>query len=255
VRLGHDVHGDDDAPVLVLGSSLGTTRTTWEPQLALLAQRFRVIRYEHRGHGASESVTGPSRIDDLGADVLALLDELGVGRFSYAGISLGGMVGIWLAAEQPQRLQRLAVCCTSAFPDAPVAWRERASTVRRDGLAAISGPVISRWFTPGWAAAHPDVVRRFTDEFTDEVDAEGYASCSDAIAVLDLRDRLGAVTAPTLVVAGGQDEALPLPHSETIAGGIAGSRLEVVPEAAHLATVERADLCTPLLLEHLGGTR
>jgi len=253
VLLAHDVLGDDDAPVLVLGSSLGTTKDMWQPQLDAFAQRFRVIRYEHRGHSRSPAPPGPYALDDLGADVLALLDSLGVDDFAYAGVSLGGMVGLWLAAQAPHRVRRLAVACTSALPGNPGAWHTRAAAVRAGGTAAVADAVVARWFTPAWAHEHHDEVGRFTDTFSERMDREGYAGCCEALASLDLRSRLGSVTAPTLVLAGVDDLALPPdPHSVTIAQGVPGARLQLVPDAAHLATVERADLCTPLLLDHLG---
>jgi 3-oxoadipate enol-lactonase len=255
VELGHDVHGDPDAPVLVLGSSLGTTRRMWQPQLEAFAQQFRVVRYEHRGHGESPSPLGPYRIEDLGEDVLDLLQHLEVDRFSYAGVSLGGMVGLWLASQVPDRVERLAVVCTSASPGNPAGWHERANAVRSTGMAPIAAAVIERWFTPRWSAAHADQVDGLTRDFTDAVEPEGYAGCCEALAALDLRPRLSSVAAPTLVLAGEQDLALPAePHAQVITDAVGGARLEVVDRAAHLATVERPDVCTPLLLAHLGGT-
>jgi 3-oxoadipate enol-lactonase len=255
VRLGYDLHGDADAPVLILGSSLGTTRRMWQPQqLETFAQRFRVVRYEHRGHGESPSPSGPYGIEDLGGDVLDLLGHLGVERFAYAGVSLGGMVGLWLASQVPDRVERLAVVCTSAAPGSPDAWRERAAAVRSAGMAPIARAVTERWFTPRWSTSHADPVDRLTADFTDAVDPEGYAGCCEALATLDLRPRLTSITAPTLVVAGAEDLALPPePHARVIADTVGGARLEVLDHAAHLATVERADVCTPLLLAHLGG--
>jgi 3-oxoadipate enol-lactonase len=253
-QLGYDVHGDADAPVLVLGSSLGTTRQMWQPQLAAFAQRFRVVCYEHRGHGGSPSPSGPYGIEDLGGDVLDLLGHLRVDRFAYAGLSLGGMVGLWLASQVPDRVERLAVVCTSAAPGNPDGWHERAAAVRTAGMAPIARAVIERWFTPRWSTDHADQVDRLTGDFTDAVDPEGYAGCCEALATLDLRPRLTSVAAPTLVLAGAQDLALPPePHARAIADGVGGARLEIVDGAAHLATVERADVCTPLLLAHLGG--
>lgn len=252
-QLAYDVHGPQDAPTILLGSSLGTTRAMWDPQLDALSQRLRVVRYEHRGHGASPAPNGPYDIDDLGRDVLRLLDGLGIDEFGYAGVSLGGMVGLWLAAEIPDRVRRLAVCCSSALPGGAPGWHERAATVRKDGTAAVAEPVVSRWFTPGWAADHPATVQEFTREMSHHMLDEGYAGCCEALAELDLRERLGAVAADTVVLAGADDLALPPDHSRLIADLVPQARLVIVPDAAHLATVERADLCTPLLLDHLGG--
>lgn len=254
VRLGHALNGPERAPALVLGGSLGTTRRMWEPQLDAFAERFRVVRYEHRGHGASPAPRGPYRVDDLALDVLALLDDLGIERFSYAGVSLGGMVGLWLAQNAPSRVDRLAVICSSAHPGGARGWLERAEAVRSGGTSPIATAVISRWFTPEWAKAHEADVGRLTDDFCDAMSPEGYAGCCEALASFDVRPGLGGVAAPTLVVAGADDLALPPSHSVAIAEAVPGARLDVVPDAAHLATVERADVCTPLLLDHLGGT-
>lgn len=252
--LGYDVHGPDDAPVVVLGSSLGTDRRMWDPQVPVLAQRFRVVRYDHRGHGASEVPTGPYSLADLAQDVLALLDSLGVERFTAGGLSLGGMVAMHLAAHVPDRVEKVAVFCTSAHMPPPEGWLERAATVRADGTAAVADAVVGRWFTPGLAQARPDVVAAHR-EMVARTPAEGYAACCEAIAAMDLRPVLGRITAPVLVVAGADDPATPEPHARTIAAGLADGvpcRVEVVP-GAHLATVENPDDCTRLLVEHLAG--
>jgi len=226
----------------------------WQPQLEAFAQQFHVVRYEHRGHGESPSPLGPYSIEDLGEDVLDLLQHLEVDRFSYAGVSLGGMVGMWLASHVPDRVERLAVVCTSAAPGNPAGWHERAAAVRSTGMAPIAAAVIERWFTPRWGADHADQVDRLAADFTDAVDPEGYAGCCEALATLDLRPRLSSVAAPTLVLAGEQDLALPPePHARVVTDAIGAARLEVVDRAAHLATVERADACTRMLLAHLGG--
>ena len=185
--------------MLVLGNSLGTTRDLWEPQLAALGEHFRLLRYEHRGHGGSPAPPGPYTLADLGADVLRLLDDFGVEHASYCGVSLGGMVGMWLAANAPGRIDALAVCCTSArFPDTDL-WVRRAAAVRAGGLPPLSAQVVSRWFTPDFAARHPSVPAGFAATL-DGVDPEGYAGCCEAIVAMDLRPDLAAITAPTLVI-------------------------------------------------------
>ncbi|WP_088288986.1 3-oxoadipate enol-lactonase [Kineosporia sp. A_224] len=252
--LGHDVHGPEGAPVVVLGSSLGTDRRMWDPQLEALAQRYRVVRYDHRGHGASEVPAGPYGLADLAQDVLALLDSLGVERFTAGGLSLGGMVSMWLAAHVPDRVEKLALFCTSAYLPPLEGWLDRAATVRADGTGAIADAVVARWFTPGFAAARPEVVAAHRAMVVG-TPAEGYAGCCEAIAAMDLRDALAKVTAPALVVATADDPATPQEHARTIAAYLPDdvpTRVEVVP-GAHLGTVESADVCTRLLLEHLAG--
>ncbi|GAA5196603.1 hypothetical protein GCM10023322_65920 [Rugosimonospora acidiphila] len=180
----------------------------------------------------------------------SLLDRLGLDRFSYCGVSLGGMVGMWLAAQAPSRVDRLALCCTSARFDSPDPWRQRADRVRREGSGAIAAQLVARWFTPPFVAGNPDAVRDFEDTLAGCTD-EGYAACCEAIAAMDLRPVLPTVTAPTAVIAGAMDPATPPSHGKVIADAIPGARLHVVPDAAHLANVERPGPVTAILIEHL----
>jgi 3-oxoadipate enol-lactonase len=243
--------GPAGAPVLVLGNSLGTTRELWEPQLDALGQRFRLLRYEHRGHGGSPAPPGPYAISGLGADVLALLDDFEVGTAYYAGVSLGGMVGIWLAANAPDRVEALALCCTSACLQPAELWLDRAAAVRSGGLGSISKQVVGRWFTAAYEAAHPGTVARFVTTLEQDVIPEGYAGCCDAIAAMDLTPDLSAIGAPTLVLAAEHDPSTPPEHGRRIAELIPGARFELVSNAAHLASVERPDLTTMMILRFL----
>jgi 3-oxoadipate enol-lactonase len=253
--LGYTIDGDADAPVLVLGGSVGTDRRMWEPQLPALAERFRVIRYDHRGHGASEIPAGPYTLAELGGDVLGMLDHLGVRRAHLGGLSLGGMVAMWVAAHVPSRVDRLALFCTSAHLPPAQNWLDRAATVRGSGMAAVADAVTARWFTPEFAASAPELATAHRAMLL-SVPAEGYAGCCEAIASMDLREVLPRIQAPTLVVAGRDDPVTPEPDARTIAAGIADggavSRVELV-DGAHLATVQDPERCTDLLLEHLRG--
>jgi len=253
VELAASMAGPPGAPVLVLGNSLGTTREMWEPQTGALARHFRLLRYEHRGHGGSPSPPGPYSIADLGADVLALLDFYEVETAHYCGLSLGGMVGMWLAASAPGRIGALVVCCTSPYLEPLRLWRDRAAAVRSGGMAPISRQIVARWFTPGYQAAHPATVARFVTTLEHDVAPEGYAGCCDAIAAMDLRPLLGSVTARTLVIAGSEDLATPPWHGAAIATAIPGARLRVIRGAAHLANVSAAAEVTATLLGHLAG--
>ena len=244
------IDGPAQAPVLLLGNSVGTTTRVWDAQFPLLAKHFRVVRFDHRGHGTSWAPPGPWSIADLGRDVLGLLDELGIERASFAGLSIGGMVGMWLAAHAPERIDRLVLVCTSAHLDAEPAWRQRAATVRSSGMAAIADAVVARWFTPGFAARRPDVVAEFTAMLAG-TPPQGYAACCDVLATLDLRADLAAVRAPTLVVSAACDLAIPPSHGQRIADAIAGSRFLVVDDAAHIAPVEQPDRLSRVLLDHL----
>ncbi len=252
VALHHVVTGPEGAPPLVLAGSLGSTTTMWDPQVDGLSERFRLVRLDHRGHGGSPVPPGPYRIADLAGDVLALLDDLGLDRVAWCGLSLGGVVGQHLASEAPERISRLTLACTSAhWPDSAV-WADRIAAVREGGTASIAQAVVQRWFTPAWAAAHPDVVAAALAQVAGTSD-EGYAGCCEALRVWDHRPRLGAITAPTLVIAGAHDPATPVePHARTLVESIPGARLEVL-EAAHLATLELPEQATALIAQHALG--
>ncbi|WP_322761100.1 3-oxoadipate enol-lactonase [Frankia sp. Cr2] len=250
--------GPRSAPVLVLLNSIGASTAMWDPQVAVLAERFRVVRIDSRGHGRSPAAPPgqpgqPCTIDELARDVLAVLDrielDLGVTRVHLAGLSLGGMTAMWIAAHHPQRIARLALLCTSAHLPPAKARFDRAATVRRDGLGPIADAVVQRWVTPGLAARDPGLVAALMAMLRG-TDAESYAQCCEAIATMDLRPDLARIAAPTLVIAGSDDPAIPPEHAQTIADGIAGARVEVLGNAAHLATVERSGEVARLLLEH-----
>jgi 3-oxoadipate enol-lactonase len=249
------VEGPDDAPVLLLSNSLGADLTMWDPQVPGLTERFRVVRYDTRGHGRSPVPDGDSTLDDLADDVVALLDRLDVPAAHVVGLSIGGMAALRLAVREPARVTTLAVLCSSAHTGNEQSWRDRARTVRAEGTGAIADAVISRWLTPGFAAAHPDLVARLRTVFAGHPD-EGYASCCAAIAGMDLRGDLSRVTAPTLVVSGAEDPALPPEHQQVIAAGVPGARLLTLSPAAHLANLEQAAQVTDALIAHAtGGTR
>jgi 3-oxoadipate enol-lactonase len=250
VALHHVLEGPEETPVLVAANSLGTTLRVWDDQAPALLESFRLLRYDHRGHGDSPVPPGPYAIDDLGRDVLALLDRLEVERFSFLGLSIGGMVGMWLASEAPERVERLVLCCTAARFAPPEQWAERAKTVRADGVGAIADAVLERWFTPAFRENRPDVVE-WAESMLRGTPAEGYAGCCEAIRDADLRSRLGAIRAPTLVVAGADDPAAPPEQVELSRDSIPDARLVVVEQAAHLANVEQPEAVTRAMLEHL----
>ena len=252
MTLHHRLDGPESAPVLVLSSSLGTTLDLWESNVAAWSGSFRLLRYDHRGHGRSPVTAGPYSVDLLARDVLALLDELGFERVSFCGVSLGGAVGMSLAATAPDRVDRLVLACTSArFGDA-APWLERAAAVRSGRMGAIADAIVARWFTPTLAARRPDVVERFRAMLL-ATPPEGYAACCEAVASWDFRERLHAVAVETLVVAGADDPATPPEHAQLIADGLPSARLVVLPRAAHLANVEQPERFARLVAEHAGA--
>ncbi len=256
VAVSYTVDGADDAPVVVLSNSLGATRGMWDPQVPALAERFRVVTYDTRGHGESPAPSGPYTLDDLVDDLVALLDEVGAERAHVAGLSLGGMTAMRLAAREPARVDRLALLCTSAKAD-PQGFLDRAAAARSGGTAPLAPVVVSRWLTPAYAAEHPDLVARL-EAMIAAADDEGYAACCEVVAQLDLRADLGRVASPTLVISGWEDPALPPEHQKLIADSIPGAELITVSPGAHLANLEQPLQVTGELLGHFdaaGGTR
>lgn len=258
LKLVTSIEGPQGAPVLVLGNPVGTTRNVWAHQVPVLSRHFRVLRYEPRGHGTPEAQSpapkGPYTLAELGADVLAALNGYGIERFAFAGVSLGGMTGIWLAAHAPERVTSLVVCCTALMPmpDAQ-AWHDRAALVRKEGMAALAGVAVPRWFTPRFMASEPEQVETVVAMLRG-TDPEGYAGCGEAIATMDLRSQLGNVKAPTLVVSGAEDVAAPPAVGAYTARNIPGARLTVIQGASHFVHYEKPGPVTNALLTHFQAT-
>ncbi|MEU0240535.1 3-oxoadipate enol-lactonase [Nocardiopsis sp. NPDC006198] len=253
VDLHHVESGPADAPPLLLGGSLGATVDMWEPQVEALSTVFRVIRFDHRGHGRSPVPEGPYTMADLGGDVVALMDRLGIGRAHYAGLSIGGMVGQWLAVHRPERIDRLALLATSPYMGPARNWRERAALVRAEGTGAVADSVVERWFTPGFLGAHPRDAAGLREQIA-ATPAEGYAGCCGAIETYDLRDELHRITAPTLVVAGADDPSTPpAGNAELIAERVPHARLTVLDDAAHLLSWQQAAKVNTLLTQHFAS--
>ncbi|MGY1708702.1 3-oxoadipate enol-lactonase [Geodermatophilus sp. SYSU D00758] len=251
VEVSYTEEGPADAPVVVLSNSLGATRGMWDPQVPALAERFRVVTYDTRGHGDSPAPPGPYSLDDLVDDVVALLDRLGVARAHVAGLSLGGMTAMRMAAREPGRVDRLVLLATSARTE-PQGFLDRAAAARAEGTASFAPTVVGRWLTPPYAAGHPDLVARL-EAMIAGCDDEGYAACAEVVSAVDLRADLARITAPTLVVSGTEDPALPPEHQEAIAAGIAGAELLRVSPGAHLPNLEQPLQVTGALLAHLEG--
>lgn len=253
VTLHHERHGDPSAPTVLFLGSLGSDLSMWQPQIDALAETRHVVAVDHRGHGSSPTPQGPYTMAELGGDIVALLDSLGLDSVDHVGLSLGGAIGQWLAAHRPDRIRTLTLLCTSAAFQPAQPWYDRAATVRADGLASIADSIVSRWFSPGRAARDPELVARHVEMVKGTTD-EGYAACCEALATWDGRDDLARITAPTLVIAGEQDPATPPSTMQALADGIADSAFHIADPAAHLANVEQPELVTTLITAHLGVT-
>jgi 3-oxoadipate enol-lactonase len=249
-ELNYELGGRENAPAIAFTGSLGTDLTMWQTQSDRLGDRFRTLRYDIRGHGASPDPEGPYSIADLGSDLVALLDRLGIERVALCGLSIGGMISMWVAAHHPERVERVVLCCTSALLGPPEGWHQRAATVRAEGVEAVADAVLERWFTPAFASAHPEVIESMRAKLI-ATPREGYAGCCEAIAAMDLTGDLPSIEAPTLVLSGADDPATPPDHGQRIAELIPGARFETVGPAAHLATVERPDLTTAMIRRFL----
>ncbi len=236
--LFYDLTGPEDAPVILFSNSLGTTLEMWDEVVRRIGGRYRCLRYDTRGHGRSPTMPGAATIDDLADDAAGLLDALGLDAVHVAGLSLGGMTGQALASRHPARVLSLVLMATAAQMQPAGAWMERAELVERQGMETIVEATMGRWFTPGFRQAQPSAVEKVRRRFL-ACDPPGYAACCRIIAGMDLRERIKAITAPTLVIAGAQDPATPPAAGEAIAASIPGAQVLVLDPAAHLLAVER----------------
>jgi 3-oxoadipate enol-lactonase len=237
--LNYQLDGPEGAPVLVLSNSLGTDLHMWDTQVPAFAAHFRVLRYDTRGHGQSLVTEGPYSIEQLGRDVLSLLDALQIDKAHFCGLSMGGLIGQWLGINAPERLNRLIVCNTAAKIGSPETWNPRIEMVLRDGAAAMAGlrdASIERWFTPAFSGTQPEQVKRITDMLA-ATSPEGYAANCGAVRDADFRDQLGEIKAPLLVISGAADAVTPPSGGLFIQEHVAGAEYAEF-QAAHLSNVE-----------------
>jgi len=234
--LNVSVEGRDGGPTLMLSNPLGTTLQVWEPQMAALTKLYRVIRYDRRGHGKSGSPTGPYSIADFGRDALAILDDLNISHTHWCGLSIGGAVGQWVAANAPERIDRLILANTTCHTVDAARWHARIKAVTESGLDAIADSIIAGWFTEEFREREPQTVARIRAMLVSNP-AAGYAACCSALAELDLRDALPRIKARTLVIAGRYDMSSTLQMAATIRAGIPGASLTIL-DAAHVSNVE-----------------
>lgn len=245
----HRVDGPEDAPAVLLSAGLGTTLHVWDPQMAALTRHFRVVRYDHRGHGASRA-REPYTVAAFAVDAIGLLDHLGIERAHVVGVSLGGMVAQRLAIDAPDRVDRLVLISTGARLGSAQHWDERARMARGDGTAALAPTVVPRWFTPAFQERDPSIVRDVVDMLAATTD-EGYAGCAAAVGGHDTRDELASISAPVLVIAGADDVASTPDVTRMLADAIPGARYALLDDAAHLLNLEHPQLVSDLIVDHL----
>lgn len=246
--LHYEIEGPDDAPALVLSNSLGTTLAMWAPQMPALRKHFRVLRYDTRGHGASGSAESGFGMAELGEDVVAIMDHAGIERGHFCGLSMGGMTGMWLAANHPARFDRFVLANTAALIGPASVWDTRIDTVRRAGMAAIVPGVLERWFTGPFRAETARVAP--VRDMLLEADPQGYTANCAAVRDADLRDCLPGVRSPVLVIAGTHDLATTPEQGRQVADAIPGAGLALL-DAAHLSNWEQPQAFTALMREFL----
>ena len=249
VRLHYEIEGREDAPVLVLSNSLGTDLGMWAPQMPALLRHFRVLRHDARGHGQSDVPPGPYSVDQLGADVLALMDHLNIERAHFCGLSMGGMIGMWLGTHHAGRLDRLALCNTAAKIGTPDTWNPRIAKVEAEGMGSIVDLVLERWFTAGFRQRAPDQVAVVRQMLLDTVPA-GYSANCAAVRDMDQRAEIVSIRVPTLVIAGTHDGSTPAADGRAVADAIPGAQY-VELDAAHLSNWEQSEQFTQALLGFL----
>jgi 3-oxoadipate enol-lactonase len=238
----HYAVSGEKAPVLMFSNSLGTDFSMWDAQVEELQRRFRILRYDTRGQGKSSVSPGDYTIEQLGRDVLGLLDSLRIDRVDFCGLSMGGGIGMWLGIHAPNRLHRLILCNTAARIGTKEAWNARIETVRKDGMKSVAAAVAERWFTPEFRASSAEQVMR-VQKMLENSPPAGYAACCAAIRDMDQRDEIGRIKTPTLVIYGARDPAIPIPDAQFLAERITGAEAIELP-AAHLSNVEKAGAFT-----------
>lgn len=250
----YEIDGDARAPAVMFSHSLATDLSMWWPQLAQLSDRYRLLRYDTRGHGGSAAPVGPYSLEQLADDAAALLDHLAIDRCHWVGISMGGMVGQMFALRHASRVASLTICDSMCeFPtDATAAWQTRIATAEAQGMAALVPATLERWFSPEFIAGEAEAVAR-VEAMILATPIAGYVGCSRAIMGLSLRNRLPQIGAETLVVVGENDPGTPVAEAEKIHRGIAGSRLEVIPEVRHLCNIEAASQFNAVVSAFLDG--
>lgn len=250
-RLFYTVDGPDSAPAILFSNSLGTDHTMWEPQAAALAGRYRVVRYDTRGHGRSTAPGDAFTVAQLGQDVIAILDALGIGQAVFCGLSMGGLTGMWLGIHAPQRFSHIVLANTAAKIGNADGWNTRIETVLREGMAVMVAPSVERWFTPGFVATAERALDGLRDVLAG-LDPRGYAANCAAVRDADFRESVASIQVPVLVIAGSQDPSTPAQEGRALADAIPGARFVELP-AAHISSFEQPGRFTAALLDFVRG--
>ena len=253
-RLAYQVDGSDDAPTLVLVNSIGTNLHMWDAQVARLSNTLRIVRYDARGHGASDVPAGPYTITQFGLDLLALLDELQIQQANICGLSLGGITALWFAIEYPHRVARAVFANTAARIGTTESWNARIETVSAGGMAAIRDTVLARFLSANFRQQHPETVQQIGD-MIEATNPSGYISACMALRDADLRARVHEIRTSSLILGAALDESTPPSQAHELHNLIAGSQLRIFDEVAHLSNIERPDEFSEYVLSFLTQMR
>ena len=244
-----EVEGPENAPVLILSNSLGTTLHLWDGQVAPFIKHFRLVRFDRRGHGKSGLPKGPYSMEMLGRDVLAIMDGLGIRQANWCGLSMGGMEGMWLGANAPERFERLVLSNTSSYFADKKGWNDRLALVRDKGVPAFAAPNMERWFTKGFRERDPQAIAGMQAMFA-ATPLDGYIACGEAVRDMDHRDLLPRVKPPTLVIIGRHDPATVPEAGEYICKNIPGAEHFMI-DAAHISNIEQPHAFTDAVVGFL----
>lgn len=252
IKMNYELSGKEGAPTVMLSHSLGSSLDMWDPQLEALEPHYQFLRYDTRGHGDSEAPPGAYTLDMLGEDAIGLLDALGIEKVHFVGLSMGGMIGQCLALNHADRLEKLVLCDTAALlpEEAQPVWQERIEMARDKGMEALVDGTLERWFTPAFLKQNPPEVQQIRQQFL-ATPVDGYIGCSEAIRGLNYLERLSEIKISTLIMVGEEDPGTPVAAAEAMQQRITGSRLVVLPSAAHLSNVEQAQAFNSVLMKFL----
>ena len=249
VTLNYATFGNSSNPALLFSNSLGTSYHMWQPQIDALQTDYFIICYDTRGHGKSSVPTGPYNLDQLGQDVIDLLDHLSIDKAFFCGISMGGMTGQWLAIHYPDRFYQLMLCNTATKIGNKAAWVDRAQLVREQGLAPIASTAASRWFTPGFINEYPDVVAALSSTLADG-SSEGYASCCEALSIADTNEQLKNIRVPVTVLSGSEDPVTTVADGQYMVDHIPNATLATI-DASHISNIEQPETFNQFIRQYL----
>lgn len=249
VKLFYTIDGPDNAPSLLLSNSLGTTHKLWDPQLAAFTAKYRVIRYDRRGHGRSDSRPGPCSIEDLENEALTIMDAAGAKSVNWCGLSVGGMTGLSLASRHPDRIEKLVAVSSASFMPPPELWDGRIKTAQDKGVEVLAAPTMQRWFTADFLRSNQDKVAFIREQFL-QTTVDGFSGCAGAIRDMDQRESLKNIKAPTLVIVGADDQGTSPAEAGIIVNRVPNAR-GVILKGSHIINVEAAEAFTKEVLEFL----